>query len=104
MVFNRNNIKLFSGQIGWPAAGFMAFLTLHHVLFPGRSPAPQFSSPRPTVASGSAQTQTPMMSKGLEWNLIENMFVFGDSYSSTWFDLEGEQPNVENPLGNEAAV
>jgi len=45
-----------------------------------------------------------MMSKGLEWNLVENMFVFGDSYSSTWFDLEGEQPNVENPLGNEAAV
>jgi hypothetical protein len=24
----------------------------------------------------------------------------GDSYTSTWFDINGEQPNPSNPMGN----
>ncbi|KAL9072669.1 MAG: hypothetical protein Q9157_005003 [Trypethelium eluteriae] len=34
------------------------------------------------------------------WSHIETVFVFGDSYSSTEFDLKGAQPNPANPLGN----
>jgi len=101
MVLNTNRIKSISGQVGWPAAGFLAIFILRYVLFQGKSSIPQFSSPNPEM-SASGLVQTTLVSKGLEWNVIENMFVFGDSYSSTWFDLEGEQPSAENPLGNEA--
>ncbi|KAL9085800.1 MAG: hypothetical protein Q9165_007432 [Trypethelium subeluteriae] len=38
--------------------------------------------------------------KGLAWSQIDTIFVFGDSYSSTEFDLKGAQPNPANPLGN----
>lgn len=36
------------------------------------------------------------------WNDISNIFVFGDSYSTTRFQINGTQPNVDNPLGNPA--
>lgn len=31
---------------------------------------------------------------------FDNLFVFGDSYSTTLFDVQGTQPNEQNPLGN----
>ncbi|KAK3063792.1 hypothetical protein LTS18_012705 [Coniosporium uncinatum] len=34
------------------------------------------------------------------WGGIKHMFVFGDSYSQTGFNLEGTQPAPSNPLGN----
>ncbi|KAF1948746.1 hypothetical protein CC80DRAFT_556003 [Byssothecium circinans] len=36
------------------------------------------------------------------WNGISNLFVFGDSYTVTRFNIDGIQPNDENPLGNPA--
>ena len=34
------------------------------------------------------------------WKQIETLFIFGDSYSSTEFNLGRGQPNPSNPLGN----
>lgn len=34
------------------------------------------------------------------WEEISNIFVFGDSYSDTGFQVNGTQPNPSNPLGN----
>ncbi|KAL9128826.1 MAG: hypothetical protein Q9217_002579 [Psora testacea] len=34
------------------------------------------------------------------WRSVENIFVFGDSWSDTWFDVAGEQPSPEQPMGN----
>ncbi|KAG8529545.1 uncharacterized protein KY384_006182 [Bacidia gigantensis] len=34
------------------------------------------------------------------WQTVENMFIFGDSYSDTGFDVVGEQPSEEKPMGN----
>ncbi|KAF5679412.1 cellulose-binding GDSL lipase acylhydrolase [Fusarium heterosporum] len=31
---------------------------------------------------------------------IDYLFTFGDSYSQTWFDVNGEQPSASNPIGN----
>ncbi|KAF2182448.1 carbohydrate esterase family 16 protein [Zopfia rhizophila CBS 207.26] len=31
---------------------------------------------------------------------IENMFVFGDSYTATLFNISGPQPSPQNPFGN----
>ncbi|KAF2635224.1 hypothetical protein P280DRAFT_197923 [Massarina eburnea CBS 473.64] len=36
------------------------------------------------------------------WNGISNLFVFGDSYTATSFDINSTQPNNANPLGNPA--
>ncbi|KAH7115894.1 hypothetical protein B0J11DRAFT_113022 [Dendryphion nanum] len=36
------------------------------------------------------------------WDEISTIFVFGDSYSTTGFELNGTQPNAANPLGNPA--
>ncbi|KAL8963916.1 MAG: hypothetical protein Q9183_004849 [Haloplaca sp. 2 TL-2023] len=34
------------------------------------------------------------------WQNLEHLFTFGDSYTSTSFNIRGTQPNEENPLGN----
>ena len=34
------------------------------------------------------------------WSGIEHMFIFGDSYTTTGFEVNGTQPSRENPLGN----
>ncbi|KAL4947982.1 hypothetical protein BDW69DRAFT_203897 [Aspergillus filifer] len=34
------------------------------------------------------------------FNQVESMFVFGDSWSRTGFDVTGQQPFLSNPLGN----
>ncbi|PVH92057.1 carbohydrate esterase family 16 protein [Periconia macrospinosa] len=34
------------------------------------------------------------------WANVKNLFVFGDSYTQTGFDVKGTQPNAQNPLGN----
>ncbi|KAF4997577.1 hypothetical protein FGRMN_3782 [Fusarium graminum] len=31
---------------------------------------------------------------------VDYLFTFGDSYSQTWFDVNGEQPSASNPIGN----
>ncbi|KAF4447065.1 hypothetical protein F53441_9364 [Fusarium austroafricanum] len=31
---------------------------------------------------------------------IDYLFTFGDSYSQTWFNVNGEQPSASNPIGN----
>ncbi|KAL4788959.1 hypothetical protein BDV19DRAFT_395492 [Aspergillus venezuelensis] len=33
---------------------------------------------------------------------LESLFVFGDSWSRTGFDVTGDQPSISNPLGNPA--
>lgn len=37
------------------------------------------------------------------WEYIENLFVFGDSYSDTGFRLSGVLPSQQNPIGNHDA-
>ncbi|KAF2020915.1 carbohydrate esterase family 16 protein [Aaosphaeria arxii CBS 175.79] len=34
------------------------------------------------------------------WKNVKNLFVFGDSYTQTGFDVNGTQPSPGNPLGN----
>jgi phospholipase/lecithinase/hemolysin len=34
------------------------------------------------------------------WQNTQHLFVFGDSYTQTGFDVNGTQPNPSNPLGN----
>ncbi|KAI4205274.1 MAG: hypothetical protein LQ350_000596 [Teloschistes chrysophthalmus] len=34
------------------------------------------------------------------WSNVRYMFAFGDSYTSTSFNIHGTQPNRDNPLGN----
>ncbi|KAJ8609990.1 hypothetical protein MRB53_038830 [Persea americana] len=34
------------------------------------------------------------------WTRVEDLIVFGDSWSDTGFDISGKQPSIENPLGN----
>lgn len=34
------------------------------------------------------------------WNSFSSLFFFGDSYSATNFDVNGEQPRVGDPFGN----
>ncbi|OSS51073.1 hypothetical protein B5807_04688 [Epicoccum nigrum] len=34
------------------------------------------------------------------WKHVKNLFVFGDSYTQTGFDLNGAQPSAANPFGN----
>lgn len=34
------------------------------------------------------------------WSNIEQLFVFGDSYTQTGFDPKSTQPNPSNPIGN----
>ncbi|KAF2706958.1 carbohydrate esterase family 16 protein [Pleomassaria siparia CBS 279.74] len=34
------------------------------------------------------------------WKNVEYLFVFGDSYTQTGFDVKGTQPNPANPMGN----
>ncbi|KAI4285791.1 MAG: hypothetical protein L6R38_000344 [Xanthoria sp. 2 TBL-2021] len=36
------------------------------------------------------------------WQNIQYLFTFGDSYTSTSFNIRGPQPNPQNPLGNPA--
>ncbi|KAJ4993782.1 cellulose-binding gdsl lipase [Stagonosporopsis vannaccii] len=34
------------------------------------------------------------------WKNVKNLFIFGDSYTQTGFDIKGTQPNAANPFGN----
>ncbi|KAJ8118333.1 hypothetical protein OPT61_g664 [Boeremia exigua] len=34
------------------------------------------------------------------WKSVKNLFIFGDSYTQTGFDVNGTQPSVGNPFGN----
>ncbi|KAF2277126.1 uncharacterized protein EI97DRAFT_310501 [Westerdykella ornata] len=34
------------------------------------------------------------------WKHVKYLFVFGDSYTQTGFDVKGTQPNPANPMGN----
>lgn len=34
------------------------------------------------------------------WKNVKHLFVFGDSYTQTGFDVKGAQPSLSNPLGN----
>ena len=36
------------------------------------------------------------------WRRISHMFVFGDSYTTTGFEVNGTQPSAANPFGNPA--
>lgn len=36
------------------------------------------------------------------WPGVQNMIVFGDSYTTTTFNISKEQPSRENPFGNPA--
>ncbi|KAI4130282.1 MAG: hypothetical protein LQ338_001820 [Usnochroma carphineum] len=36
------------------------------------------------------------------WQSVRYLFTFGDSYTSTSFNIHGAQPSPENPLGNPA--
>ncbi|QIX01357.1 hypothetical protein AMS68_006874 [Peltaster fructicola] len=37
-----------------------------------------------------------------KWHAVEQLVVFGDSWSSTGFDLAGQAPSANNPMGNPA--
>ncbi|KAM0797630.1 hypothetical protein BDR22DRAFT_810135 [Usnea florida] len=48
----------------------------------------------------SGPSSTPSISHWQGWANVENMFVFGDSYTSTDFDPKKERPTPSNPFGN----
>ncbi|KAH9864134.1 hypothetical protein J1614_010068 [Plenodomus biglobosus] len=49
---------------------------------------------RPVQAHGNGS------SSWSEWRNVKQLFVFGDSYTQTGFDVNGTQPNAANPFGN----
>ncbi|KAF1956936.1 hypothetical protein CC80DRAFT_411548 [Byssothecium circinans] len=49
------------------------------------------------TAGLAAPTAAPSWSG---WKGVKNLFVFGDSYTQTGFDVKGTQPNAANPFGN----
>ena len=51
--------------------------------------------PNPTAVIPQPSTVWPGWSSGLK-----HLFVFGDSYSTTGFNVTGVQPAIGNPLGN----
>lgn len=52
------------------------------------------------LSKGNARTTTTTHWHG--WASVENMIVFGDSYTSTDFKPQKEQPSPTNPFGNPA--
>jgi len=51
------------------------------------------------IASAPAVKERPLWAG---WQNLESLFVFGDSWTSMDFKLEGEQPSLANPIGNPA--
>ncbi|KAF2679252.1 carbohydrate esterase family 16 protein [Lentithecium fluviatile CBS 122367] len=49
-----------------------------------------------------APTHAQSQSSWPGWGGISNIFAFGDSYTTTRFQINGTQPNIDNPLGNPA--
>ncbi|KAF2462825.1 uncharacterized protein BDR25DRAFT_386053 [Lindgomyces ingoldianus] len=48
------------------------------------------------------QAQDSQSANWLGFDKISNLFIFGDSYTATGFNINGTQPNTANPLGNPA--
>ncbi|QDS68385.1 hypothetical protein FKW77_010752 [Venturia effusa] len=49
---------------------------------------------------GQADQQAECKTSWPGWKAIKYMFIFGDSYTQTGFDISGIQPSLGNPLGN----
>lgn len=68
----------------------------------------KFTSTTIALAASSLAYATPIVSRQTSntssswsgWKNVKNLFVFGDSYTQTGFDVKGAQPNEANPLGN----
>jgi len=52
-----------------------------------------------SILSAPAVKERPLWAG---WQNLESLFVFGDSWTSMDFKLEGEQPSLANPIGNPA--
>ncbi|KAI8935304.1 hypothetical protein NX059_007891 [Plenodomus lindquistii] len=52
------------------------------------------------VASAVAAPAPASASSWSGWKNVKQLFVFGDSYTQTGFDVNGTQPNAANPFGN----
>jgi hypothetical protein len=51
-----------------------------------------------TTAVSAAPVSTEATWSG--WKNVKHLFVFGDSYTQTGFDVKGAQPSLSNPFGN----
>ncbi|OQN98525.1 hypothetical protein B0A48_15786 [Cryoendolithus antarcticus] len=58
------------------------------------------SSTSPTSSSAPLPYPPPNATYWHGWPAISHMIVFGDSYTTTGFNVSGAQPSVANPLGN----
>ncbi|KAL9087572.1 MAG: hypothetical protein Q9159_003588 [Coniocarpon cinnabarinum] len=53
------------------------------------------------VFADSTVVQTPPSSARFDgWEKLDRLFVFGETYSATGFNVNGTQPSVGNPFGN----
>lgn len=86
----------FLGLVGWPLCGFIA-ITIVWSLF-----VDVFHSSASNISSKLNQEHTEIHSEPqwLSFEHIEDFFVFGDSFSTHWYDEMGTQPLDSNPLGN----
>lgn len=50
------------------------------------------------VRKESSPLQNPAW---LGWEATTDVYVFGDSFSSSFFDIAGVQPSLANPFGND---
>lgn len=60
--------------------------------------APPFSHKRPPTR-GRALPDLEF-ARPPNWTNLDYLFIFGDSYTSTGFRIDGELPSLSNPLGN----
>ena len=89
----------------YPIIGFISAILLWSIFvgdfnktqiaaaIPGLPSLPLFQ----TEPASDDSADTPIWSS---WSRIQNIFVFGDSYSTTYFNPEGNQPTNELPFGN----
>ncbi|KAF2205557.1 hypothetical protein GQ43DRAFT_362154 [Delitschia confertaspora ATCC 74209] len=60
----------------------------------------KYSSSLLLALSAAASAAPGKRSTWSSWKDVKYLFVFGDSYTQTGFDVNGTQPNRANPLGN----
>lgn len=54
-----------------------------------------------TLSLAGASIASPLSNSSWRgWKSVKYLFVFGDSYTQTGFDVKGTQPSPSNPMGN----
>ncbi|KAI9724178.1 MAG: hypothetical protein M1828_003923 [Chrysothrix sp. TS-e1954] len=81
-------------KTGQPLLGFFFVIAIWSIFVGDWKPAP---APPPLAQSSSSADSEPVWR---DWASIKEVFFLGDSYTSYFFNVFGDQPSETNPLGN----